>query len=312
MSFRRPAIRWPNGERLLIVPSVAFETWPEDLGRADSLQNQERRPIPPDAPFNKDLSVITDREFGERVGIYRLLDLFDRTGIRTTFFFNGINAERFPALTRQIDAAGHEVASENWIHDYSFMKRREQEDADQKRTVAAIREATGKHPGGYLSTGVRPSLATPQLAAANGYTYWMDPQHEELPYTLKVASGRLAVLNYNLALNDYTTYGKDRTPRQLGELWHDTVAWLQREGERYPAMVTWGLHPFLSGRPFRSLVLEEFILWAKALPGVAFARAGDIARWWLERYPDHLVEEWPHFTERGRPVRELASGRGSS
>jgi peptidoglycan/xylan/chitin deacetylase (PgdA/CDA1 family) len=304
VAFRRPAIRWPNGARLAIVPGVAFETWPEDLGRADSLQNQDRRAIPKDAPFNRDLAVVTDREYGERVGIYRMLDLFDRTGIRTTFFFNGINAERFPELTKQIDAAGHEVASENWIHDYSFMKTREHEDADQKKTVAAITRATGKHPGGYLSTGVRPTLATPELAAENGYTYWMDPQHEELPYTLVVGATRLVVINYNLSLNDYTTYGKDRTPRELGELWHDTVEYLHREGERYPSVVTWGLHPFLSGRPFRAKVLEEFIVWAKALPGVWFARTRDIAEWWRAEYPEHLVEQWPHFTERGVPYRE--------
>lgn len=310
MAFRRPAIKWPNGARLAIVPCVAFETWPEDLGLAGSLQNQNRRPLPREAPFNKDLAVITDREYGERVGIYRMLDVFDRVGIRTTFFFNGINAERFPELTRQIDAAGHEVASENFIHDYSFMKSREQEDADQKRTVDAIRRATGKPPLGYLSTGVRPSINTPELAANNGYRYWMDPQHEELPYTLKVRDGRLVVMNYHLMLNDYTTYASsERTPRQLGEVWRDTVSCLHRESERYPNMVAWGLHPFLSGRPYRAPVLEEFLTWAKAQPGVWFARTRDIADWWLSEYADHQVEEWPNFTERGRPVRELLARR---
>ncbi len=309
MAFRREAIRWPGGARLAIVPCVAFETWPEDLGLAGGLQNQNRRPIPKDAPFNRDLAVITDREYGERVGIYRMLDLFDRVGIRTSFFFNGINAQRFPELARQIHAAGHEVASENWIHDYSFMKTREQEDADQIRTVAAIQAATGVHPTGYLSTGVRPSISTPELAAKNGYRYWMDPQHEELPYTLRVnGSQTLTVLNYNLGLNDYTTYsGTERTSRQLGEMWRDTVGYLHRESETHPNVVTWGLHPYLSGRPHRSAVLEEFITWAKSLPGVWFARTRDIAEYWASEYPEHQVETWPNFTERGVPVRELSA-----
>ncbi len=311
MAFRRPAIKWPNGARVAVVPCVAFETWPEDLGLAGGLQNQNRRPIPRDAPFNKDLAVITDREYGERVGIYRMLDVFDRVGIRTSFFFNGINAQRFPERTRQVHAAGHEVASENWIHDYSYMKSREQEDADQQRTVEAIQSVTGTHPTGYLSTGVRPSLNTPELAAKNGYKYWMDPQHEELPYTLKVnGNQRLTVFNYHLMLNDYTTYsGTERVPRDLGQIWRDTVQTLQREGETYPSMVAWGLHPYLSGRPYRAPVLEEFLTWAKSLPGVWFARTRDIAEYWASEYPDHLVEEWPNFTERGTPVRELiASG----
>lgn len=311
MPFPRPAIRWPDGARLAIVPCVAFETWPEDLGMLGGLQRQARRPIPREAPFNKDLSVITDREYGERVGVYRMLDVFDRVGIRTSFFFNGINAQRFPALAKQIDAAGHEVASENWIHDYSFMKTREQEDADQKKTVEAIRTATGKPPLGYLSTGVRPSLATPELAAANGYRYWMDPQHEELPYTLRVGERKLVVMNYHLFLNDYTTFsGEERTPRQLGEIWRDSVTWLHRESESYPNMLAWGLHPYLSGRPYRAGVLEEFLKWAKALPGVWFARTRDLAEWWLAEYAEHHVEDWPNFTERGTPVRELDGHRG--
>lgn len=310
MPFPRPAIRWPNGARLAIVPCVAFETWPEDLGVSGSMQNQNRRPIPSSAPWKKDIAVITDREYGERVGIYRLLDIFDRLGIRTTFFYSGINAERFPDLTSQLDAAGHEIASENWIHDYSFMKTREEEDADQKRTIEAIRKATGKPPLGYLSTGVRPSYNTPELAANNGYIYWMDPQHEELPYTLKVGDRRLVVMSYNLMLNDYSTYKVDeRTPRLLAEIWRDTVQCLYREGEHYPNMLAWGLHPFLSGRPARALVLEEFLTWVKGLPGVWFARCRDIAEWWLSEYPEHHVEEWPNFTERGVPVRQIQAHR---
>jgi peptidoglycan/xylan/chitin deacetylase (PgdA/CDA1 family) len=308
MPFRRSPIKWPNGARLALVPGVAFETWPDDLGRAGSLQNQNRRPPPIDAPFNRDLAIVTDREYGERVGVYRMLDIFDRVGVRATFFINGVNAERFPDLMRQIDAAGHEVSSENWIHDYSYMKTREQEDADQKRTIEAIKGLIGKPPFGYLSTGVRPSPNTPELAANNGYLYWMDPQHEELPYTLKVGDRRLVAMSYHLMINDYSTYGvAERTPRQLGEIYHDTVAYLHRESETYPNILAWGMHPFLSGRPSRAPILEEFLTWAKGLPGVWFARGRDIAEWWVSEYPDHLVEEWPNFTESGVPVRDLAS-----
>jgi hypothetical protein len=134
----------------------------------------------------------------------------------------------------------------------------------------------------------------------------MDPQHEELPYTLKVPNGSLTVFDYHLYLNDYTTFaGSERAPRELGQVWRDTVSRLHEEGERYPSMIAWGLHPYLSGRPYRAPVLEEFLAWAQSLPGVWFARCGDLADYWQSEYPDHLVEEWPHFTERGTPLRDL-------
>jgi len=304
--FPRQAIKWPNGARLAVVPCIAFETWPPDLGRPDSMQMPSRRPVPRGALFDRDLSAITDHEYGERVGIYRMLDIFDRLDIRTSFFINGINAERFPKLVAEIAAVGHKVASENWIHDYSFMKTREQEQADLQRTVDAIEQVTGKHPTGYLSPGVTPSINTPELAAELGYKYWMDPQHEELPYTLKVGGKSLVAMAYNLMLNDYSTHSSaQRTARQVGEIWRDTITYLHKESEQYPNMVTWGLHPYLSGRPFRASVLEEFLSWAKSLPGVWFARTADIAEWWTAEYSDHQVEEWPNFTEAGVPLHQI-------
>ena len=304
--FPRPAITWPDGARLAIVPSVAFETWPADLGRPDSMQMSSRRPLPRNAVWDRDLSAITDHEYGERVGIYRLLDIFDRLDIRTTFFLNGVNAERFPTLVKQMADAGHEMASESWIHDYAFMKTREQERTDLERTVNAIQNVTGAHPRGYLSTGVIPSDNTPELAAELGYTYWMDPQHEELPYTLEVGDKRLVAMPYNLMLNDYSTNSAmARTGRDIGNIWRDTVSYLHKESEQYPNMIAWGLHPYLVGRPFRAAVLEEFLTWAKTLPGVWFARTGDIAEWWSEQYADHQVERWPNFTEAGVPMHEI-------
>ena len=75
---RRPPISWPGNARLSVNLSVTFETWPGDLGRPHSLQNQKSGKIPPDALFTKNLSVIMDRQFGERVGIFEIMDLLKR------------------------------------------------------------------------------------------------------------------------------------------------------------------------------------------------------------------------------------------
>lgn len=293
---RREPIAWPDRARIAVVPCVAFETWPDDLGIAVGLQNQSRRPIPPTARFTKDLAVITDRQYGERVGIFRMLDCLAEEGIQTTFFVNGLTVETFPELAREIHAAGHEIATENYIHDYSFMKSPEQERADQARTVAACEKILGEHPLGYLSTGVRPTEETPTIIADLGYQYWMDPQHEELPYTLRVGKGELTVLSYWLALNDYTTYrGEERTPRELLTIWKDAFDVLYAEGAHHPNFLAWGMHPFLTGRPYRIVALREFLRYAKGHPHVWFPRCIDVARWWRKSYRDHSVETWPNY-----------------
>ena len=82
---KRKPIKWPNGARIAITPCVAFETWPEDLGGPDTLQQENRRSFPRNAVTKRNLAIITDREFGERVGIYRMLNIFEQEKIRTTF-----------------------------------------------------------------------------------------------------------------------------------------------------------------------------------------------------------------------------------
>lgn len=298
MAGRRPPIQWPDGARIAIIPCVAFETWPDDLGTIDSLQNESRRLPPRNATTKMSLGSLTDRQFGERVGIFRMLDLFQREGIKTTFFLNGINVERLPDIVKEIRSQGHELASENYIHDYSFMKTYEQEQEDLRKTVSAFQAGLGERPLGYLSTGVAPSVNTPKIIAEEGYFYWMDPQHDELPYTLKVGDKSLVVLTYLNSLNDYSSFKNDeRTPRELLGVWIDTFDYLWREGAERPAFVAWGLHPFLSGRPYRTKVLEEFLHYAKGFPGVWFARGIDVARWWWENYRDTHVEEWPNYKQ---------------
>ena len=65
---KRKPIKWPNGARIAITPCVAFETWPEDLGGPNTLQQENRRSFPRNAETKRNLAIITDREFGERVG----------------------------------------------------------------------------------------------------------------------------------------------------------------------------------------------------------------------------------------------------
>lgn len=302
-SGRRQAVKWPNDARLLILPCVAFETWPEDLGRRGSLNRSMGSSIPLSAVFKKDVRTISDRQYGEHVGIYRLLDLFEKHQVKTTFFLNGRTVERLPDLIKEIDGAGHESASESYVHDYSFMKTADEERADLKKTVQAFKTVVGKHPSGYLSMGERPSSNSPQIAADEGYVYWVDPQHEELPYTLEVGEKELTVVPYTQFLNDYNTYLESgRTPRQLLEIWKDTFNYMYGEAETNPNLMMWGLHPFLIGRPHRAKVLDEFFEYVKGFPHVEFARAIDVVNWWRTNYRKSHVERWPNCTSFADPT----------
>jgi len=298
---RRQPIKWPDGARIAITPCVAFETWPEDLGGPKTRQQQNRRGFPSNALTKRDLGAITDREFGERVGIYRFLEIFEKEQIKTTFFPTGITVQNYPEIFKEATEYGHEIGTETWIHDYSYMKKRDKEKKDLQKTVDVVKKVVGKAPTGYLSTGIAPSVNTPEIIVECGYTYWMDPQHQETPYTLKIKSKEVTVLGYFADLNDYASYQRaGRTPRDLLQMWKDCFDCLYEEGETDPKFMMWGNHPFVGGRPFRAQLLREFIRYAKSHSKVWFAAAGEIARWYRENYRDAQVEEWPNFAFAGR------------
>ena len=169
----------------------------------------------------KDLGVVTTRESGERVGIYRFLGFSKRTN-QNLIFPTGITVENYPEIFKEAADYGHEVGTETWIHDYSYMKKRDKEKKDLQRTVDVVKKVVGKAPVGCLSTGIAPSVSTPEVIVECGYAYWIDPQHQETPYTLKVKGKEITVLSYFQDLNDYSSYQRaGRTPRDLLQMWKD-------------------------------------------------------------------------------------------
>ena len=144
---KRKPIKWPDGARIAITPCVAFETWPEDLGGPNTLQQENRRSFPRNAVTKRNLAIITDREFGERVGIYRMLEIFETEKIQTSFFPTGITVQNYPEIFKEIAEQGHEVGTETWIHDYSYMKKRDKEKKDLQKTVDAVKKGRGQGAG---------------------------------------------------------------------------------------------------------------------------------------------------------------------
>lgn len=295
--FRRKPVRWPGGARIAVTTCVVMESWPDELGTSKSLQSEARRGLPSDAKFKRDIASITDRQYGERVGVYRVLEVLRQEGIKASFFVNGHTVETFPSVMRQILADGHELCSENWRHEYVFMMTPEEQRSDIKRTVDAFQKVLGFKPQGFIMPGERPTDETPKFLVELGYKYWMAFLHEDLPYILKVDGGELLIASYGIWTTDHRTGRADagRTPRELLQIWKDNFDWIYEEGEKSPGFMTLGLHPFLIGRPFRTIILREFLRYAKGHPGVWFPRGIDLAEYWLANCRDNLIERWPNY-----------------
>ncbi len=308
----RSPIAWPSGEYVAVMPCVCFETWPEDeLGKPGSAQASFRRDFPSGSLFTTDIAIITDRLYGERCGAQRVLDVFDEFGVKTTWFLNGAGVEAFPDLAKEILAAGHELASENWRHQYPWRQTDAEQRADLERTVASFERNAGVRPAGYIAPGERPNDSTMPLLAELGYKYHMGTLNEDLPYTLRTAKGDLVVMQYGIWLNDHQlAYAVRKDPRELLEWCRDQFDQLYEEGQKgYPGMMVIGIHPFIAGRPFRAKALREFFAYATSKPKVWFPRCVEAADHYLKNYRDRYVETWPHYgTGRPRPKERATAG----
>lgn len=295
--FQRKPIKWPNNERVAITICIVTESWPEDLGMPTYPESGLRTGTPAQARFQRDIALITDFQYGERIGVYRVMEVLRQEGIRASFFVNGYTVEAFPDLMKKIIAEGHEIGSENWRHEYVIMMSAEEQRADLKRTVDTFQRVLGFKPQGFMIPGARPTDETPGLLVELGYKYWMCFLNEDLPYVLKVDGGELVTASGGTWMTDRRTGSGNagRTPRELLQIWKDNFDWIYEEGARYPGFISITLHPFLIGRPFRTVILREFLRYAKAHAGVWFPRGIDLANYWLENYRDNLIERWPNY-----------------
>lgn len=283
---RPRAIEWPDKAKICVTFIVPWEVWPANFATRDSLQRHGSHPLPPaTAVFKQNMAAVTEREYGDRCGIWRLIDLFDRYNMKVTFLMNGLKVEQFAAECKEFKAKGHEFSSEGYEHEYSFMYTREQERESIQKTCAAFEKVLGQKPTGYLSPGHASTDNTLDLVAEAGFVWWADPLNSDNPYTLQAKGKKVVVVPYNVpGCNDYSTYTSARTPRDLLQIMRDQFDYLYWEGEQgVPKYFAFNLHPFVSGIPYRTKIIEEFIQYARSFPKVWFARRIEIANWWLEK-----------------------------
>jgi peptidoglycan/xylan/chitin deacetylase (PgdA/CDA1 family) len=282
---RRDPIKWPNGARLALLFCVSWETWPDDLGSNASHQRSNRGKLPDKAIYKTDMGVVMDRQFGDKCGIWRILDLFDRESIKASFFLNGRTAEQNVDAVREIVDKGHELAAQPYIHEYAVMLDKEGEQKIIQGSVDAFKNVAGVKPLGYLSPGVRPTPNTIDLITEMGFTWSSDCIDDDVPYAVGSKEQPIIMMPKDFHPNDYTTYETtSRSPRELLSLLVDQFDYLYEEGAASPKVMSVTMHPFLAGRAYRAKIFQDFIRHARSHPNVWLARGIDIADWWRRHY----------------------------
>ena len=224
-------------------------------------------------------------EYGARVGIWRLLDLFRRKDIPLTLFAVAMALERNPAVADAVLEAGHEICS----HGYRWIDYRdvplEAEREHLYKAIDIIQRVTGERPLGWY-TGRTSDNTRKLLVEEGGFLYDADAYNDDLPYWTRIADKDHLVVPYTLDANDmrFATPQGFNSGEQFFAYLRDSFDALYVEGARVPRMMSVGLHCRLVGRPGRIHALERFIDHVQQHDEVWICRRIDIARHWREHH----------------------------
>ena len=267
---------WPDKARLVVSISMQFEAGGQPPKGTDSPFPKVDMP----ASVPADLAANTWFAYGYREGIPRMLDLWDRHGVKVTSHMIGEAAQRQPALAKDIVNRGHEAAGHGprWSSQYAMS--RPQERKFIKDAADMIEKVTGQRPSGYNCNWLRRGPNTLSLLQELGYTYHIDDVSRDEPFIQKVDGKDFIVVPYTLRNNDILLIeGRNFTPGQFLDQIKLDFDQLYEEGLSRRRMMSISAHDRISGSPAMVRVWDEFLKYAKSHPGVAFMRKDDIAKY---------------------------------
>ena len=286
---RPPPAQWPAGARIAVQFVVNYEEGGENcVLHGDPASEAFLSEIVGAAPWpgQRHPSMESIYEYGSRVGVWRLLELFSRYEIPLTVFGVAMALERNPAVAEAAMAAGHEICS----HGYRWIDYRDvPEDVEREhleRAIEIIRSLTGERPLGWY-TGRTSERTRALVVEEGGFLYDADDYNDDLPFWTEVNGKSHLVVPYTLDNNDmrFATPQGFNSGDQFYSYLRDAFDVLYAEGEHTPRMMSVGLHCRLVGRPGRLAALARFIEYTRRFDDVWYGRRIDIARHWRALHP---------------------------
>lgn len=248
--IERKPYRWPDGKRLAFYVALNVE----DFSFGEGLGHTPTALGPPPDPRN-----YAWRDYGLRVGIWRIFDLLDKFELPLCHLLNASVCERCPQIVTRIRARGDEVIG----HGYTNSER--QSDMDEETEVAMIRTATetltrhfGRRPLGWMGPWIAETLATPDLLKEAGYEFVMDWPADDQPFWMKTRAGPLLSVPYPIEINDSPTMLSRAQPAtDFKQMIIDQFETILEQSYQHPLVFGISLHTFVAGQPFRLRQIEQ-------------------------------------------------------
>ncbi|MDT3678882.1 MAG: polysaccharide deacetylase family protein [Burkholderiaceae bacterium] len=282
---QRPVVRWPGDARIAfwIAPNIEFyELYPP--------VNPVRASWPRPAP---DILNYSWRDYGNRVGVWRCLEVFDRHKVTGSVSLNAAMCERLPEVVAEFVERGWELFYHGLYNTrYAFGQSEAQELADIESSCRLITRLSGEPVRGFLAPALTYTEASLRVARQAGIDYVFDLFREDEPFPLNPALGRMLSVPYQVELNDFHHLVMGGlTPDRYFEQFKAHFDRLYREGEASGKVVGLPLHPYVIGSPHYIGVLNEMLRYVSEHDHVWHARADQIADWYFANVYEEAVAE---------------------
>lgn len=241
---KRPDYSWPDGKRLAVYVAVNIEQFSYGEGKGAAI-------APPDQAESH--SIFSWRDYGNRVGVWRLFDLFDELSIPIEAQMNTAIYEHCPDIVERLRSRGDEILGHGMSNSFEQGHLDEAEEAALIRMVTeTITKHEGEPPVGWMSPWLSNSELSMDLLQEAGYRYVMDWTSDDQPIWLKTRQGRLLSMPYPIECNDnrgLVWYGYSSS--EFADMLVDNFDEMLAQSVGQPLVCPISLHPFVIGRPYR-------------------------------------------------------------
>ncbi|MBD2294605.1 polysaccharide deacetylase family protein [Anabaena sphaerica FACHB-251] len=269
---KRPILKLPNHARVAVWVVMNVENFTfGKLGTA----------IQPHLNSHPEIANYGWRDYGNRVGIWRLFELFAELEIPVTAAVNGEICTLYPEIITAINDYGWEVMAHgiNNSTGHSGMDKN-QENEIINQTLNLLKQSTGKLPKGWLTPGFSITESTFELLHSAGIVYTADWVNDDQPYWYELPHGELLAIPYTIEANDISLCLSNRfSGAEFAQAIEDQFDQLWQDGESQGRVMAIGLHPFIVGQPLRMKYLKKCLQYIKNQPQTWLTTGEGIYNW---------------------------------
>jgi peptidoglycan/xylan/chitin deacetylase (PgdA/CDA1 family) len=269
--FERKPFKWPGNKTLAVWIAPNVEVWHYDSPAGTGVSPNVRNIVP-------DVINYAWREYGIRVGLWRLADALDKAGVKATVALNSAVAEAHPKALEEMKKRGWEFMGHGITNSENLAGLNPDKERDVIQTVLkTIEQATGQRPRGWLGSGLAETYNTLDILAEEGVIYCGDWNNDDQPYPMKVKQGRMFSIPYCMEINDIPLFiRKGYTGEQYFRSVVDQFDTLYADSAKQPRVMGIPLHPMIIGQPLRIKYLQRALAHMKKHERVWFATGSEI------------------------------------